>query len=80
MTWNHRVIAKEYKGELTFAIHEVFYTDGVPYACTEDAVGVSGENLAELTQTLEWMKEALMRPILNYADFEEGGKYYGRRE
>ena len=77
MTWNHRVIAREYKGELAFGIHEIFYEDdGVPMGCTESAVGVVGDNLAELSQTLKWMRKALRKPILNYADFEEGGKYY----
>lgn len=78
MTWNYRVLAQEYKGELTFGIHEIYYTDGVPEMCTEDAVGVVGDTLAELTQTLKWMQKALMKPILNYADLDEGGKYYGR--
>ena len=81
MTWNHRVITKEYRGfnevEVLFEIHEVYYNDdGIPEMCTEDAVGVVGDNLAELKQTLRWMRKALRQPILNYADFEEGGKYY----
>jgi len=76
MTWNHRVLAQEYNGELTFSIHEIFYTDGIPDACTESPVGVVGDSLADLSQTLKWMRKALRKPILNYADFEEGGKYY----
>ena len=77
MTWNHRVLAHEHKGELTFGIHEVFYNDdGVPDMCTEDAVGVVGDNLADISQTLKWMRKALRKPILSYSDFEEGGKYY----
>jgi len=81
MTWNHRVLTREYKGfneaEVLFEIHEVFYNDdGIPEMCTEDAVSVVGDNLAELKQTLRWMRKALRQPILNYADFEEGGKYY----
>ena len=80
MTWNHRVLAREYKGynevEFAFSIHEVFYTDGIPDMCTEDPVGVVGDSLADISQTLKWMRKALRKPILNYADFEEGGKYY----
>ena len=81
MTWNYRVIAKEYKGfnetEVAFSIHEVFYNDdGIPDMCTEDAVAVVGETLADLSQTLKWMRKALRKPILNYAAFEEYGKYY----
>ena len=77
MTWDHRVLAHEHKGELTFAIHEVFYNDdGTPNMCTENAVGVVGDNLAELSATLRLMLSALTEPILNYADFGPGGKYY----
>ena len=77
MTWNHRIIAKEYKDQLWFGIHEVFYNkDGVPDMCTEGAVDIIGESLSEISQTLRWMRKALRKPILNYADFEEGGKYY----
>jgi len=79
MTWNYRVIAHEYKDELYFEIHEVYYNDdGVPEMCTVDAVEVAGESLAALSQTLDWMRKALREPILNIADFEEGGKYYAK--
>jgi len=81
MTWNYRVLAREYKGfnenDVTFSIHEVYYNDdGVPEMCTEDAVSVVGDNLAEISNTLLWMKKALKKPILSYSDFEPGGKYY----
>jgi len=69
MTWDYRVIATEYEGELMFGIHEVYSEDGVPTMCTENAMDVAGE-------TLDWMRAALLKPILSYADFEEGGKYY----
>ena len=56
MTWNHRVLAHEHKGELTFAIHEIFYSDdGIPNMCTENAVGVVGDTLPELSATLRLM-------------------------
>ena len=81
MTWNYRVLAREYKFsneiETTFSIHEVYYNDdGVPEMCTEDAVSVVGDNLAEISDTLLWMQKALKKPILSYSDFEPGGKYY----
>ena len=77
MTWNHRVLAKEYEGELEFGIHECYYNDdGVPEMCTENPVAVVGDNLAELVQTLDWMRKSLRQPILSYTDFEEGGKYW----
>ena len=74
--WNHRVIAKEYEDETLFGIHEVYYEDGVPWTCTVFPVAVDGENLADLVQTLDWMRKCLRQPLLAYADFEEGGKYY----
>ena len=80
-TWDFRVLAREYRGfnesEVVFEIHEIFYNaDGIPDMCTEDAVGVVGDNLAEISDTLRWMKKALRKPILSYSDFEPGGKYY----
>ena len=76
MKWDYRVLAKECEGELMFGIHEIYYDgDGVPEMCTQDAVDVVGDNLAELVQTLAWMRKALRQPILSYTDFGEGGKY-----
>ena len=79
--WNYRILAQEYKvfneTELTFAIHEVFYNDdSIPDMCTENPVGVVGENLPDISDTLKWMRKALRKPILSYSDFEPGGKYY----
>ena len=79
MTWNHRIIRKEYKGanyiEIQYGIHETYYRDGVPDACTMNPVAVAGDNIKDLKQTLRWMRKALRQPVLDYADFEEGGKY-----
>ena len=77
MTWDFRVLAQEYKGELTFGIFEVYYNDdGTPNMCTENAVGAVGDTLPGLSHTLRLMLAALMEPILNYSDFGPGGKYY----
>lgn len=76
MTWNHRVIRQVCDGEVFFGIHEVFYKDSIPDMCTEDCIGVCGENIEGLVQTLEWMQKALGQPILEMTDFEEGGKYF----
>jgi len=79
-TWEYRVLAREHKGEVFFEVHEIFYTDGIPDMCTEDPVGVVGDNLAEISDTLKWMKKALKKPILSYSDFEPGGKYYKKTD
>ena len=76
MTWNHRVIRQVCDGEVYFGIYEVYYKDGVPDMCTEDAIGVCAESLDGLKQTLEWMQKALEQPVLKMSDFEEGGKYF----
>ena len=83
MTWNHRVIHTVYKEieEEGYSIHEVFYDeDGVPDMMTLDAVGVWGETMDEVQQTLEWMTKALEQPILEASDFDKGGKYYTDKE
>lgn len=65
MSWNYRVLAHEYHDELFFAIHEVYYNeDGTPDGCTQNAIGVAGENPDGLKWTLNRMKEALKKPVL----------------
>lgn len=78
MTWNHRVVRRIFPdGEILFGIHEVFYNDdGQPDMVTDDAVRVLGDDIDDLEQTLKWMRKALGQPILEYSDFEGGGKYY----
>jgi hypothetical protein len=79
MYWNNRVVAKTYrKGEPTeetlLEIHECFYEgeaseskpDDVPGSCTVDAVGVHGDTLEELRETLERMLRATKQPVLDY--------------
>lgn len=86
MTWNHRILRHVHatisgKDEISYGIHEVYYDDDKnPDMCTTDAVGVWGDNLEELAQTLERMRKSLKLPILDYADFDEGGKYYTGNE
>ena len=76
MTWNHRVVHRVIQGDDFYGIHEVFYDDeGRPDMMTERAVGVCGDNLEELQQTLEWMLQAMDKPILEYDEIrgEEDG-------
>ena len=69
MTWNHRVVRKHDEAETMLGIHEVFYdAEGAPDMVTVDPVGVSGETLEELVETLDWMRKALGQPILEYSD------------
>lgn len=76
MYWNHRLLRKvDGKGtpyeETNLYIVEVFYKDfryegpESIMGWTEKEVGVYGENVDEIRQTLEWMLLALDKPILD---------------
>jgi len=70
--WNHRVIKRSFPRangnvDVMYGIHEVYYdADGKPVTCTKEAVEVVGENEEALQQTLEWMKLALTKPVLDF--------------
>jgi hypothetical protein len=65
MSWNHRVLAHEFKDEIYFQVHEVYYDDeGKPHAHTANAVSIGAESLKDIKWTLNRMKEALKKPIL----------------
>ncbi len=73
--WNYRVIRKEneHKGTkwITFGIHEVYYSDGKPSMCSENARSPHGETFEDLTLDLEWYQLALTKPTLNYEDLSD---------
>jgi hypothetical protein len=65
MSWNHRVLAFEHKGNVYFQIHEVYYNEnGVPNSYAENAVSISVEEFDELEWTLDRMKECLKKDVL----------------
>lgn len=69
MSWNHRVMAHEYKDEVYFKIHEVYYdVEGVPDSYTADAISIGGESLKDMKWTLDKMQECLSKPILYAGD------------
>ena len=73
MTWNHRVVHQSVGGEDFYGIHEVFYDDeGKANMVTQEAVGAWGDDIPGLQETLEWMHNALDKPILEYDDFFPG--------
>ena len=76
MTWNHRVIRHKQADEYWLGVHEVYYENGAPTMVTMEPVGVGGYDVDEIRQTIEWMMKSLDKPVLEYSDFEEGGKYY----
>jgi hypothetical protein len=64
-TWNHRVVKfKNDEGDW-YAICEVYYEDGKVYAHTSEGVGVSGESIEELRETLRRMLDCLDKEVLD---------------
>jgi hypothetical protein len=70
-TWNYRVLRHGEGDEITYAIHEVHYEDGVPKSCSSEPAAVAAEDLVGLWETLELMSSAATKnkPVLNYEDF-----------
>ena len=70
MSWNYRVIRRycDKMDEYYFTIHECHYLnkeDKIPYNWTvEDVSPMGTENLSDLEGDLQYMLEALKRPIL----------------
>lgn len=64
MSWNHRILAHEIKGEIYFQLHEVLYNDDIPYTYTVNPITVGSESLKGIKWTLNKMKEAVKKPIL----------------
>jgi hypothetical protein len=63
MNWNYRVLMNQF-GEL--AIHEVYYNSkGVPNSCTATPVIVCAENISEILEQLERMKNACTKPVID---------------
>lgn len=82
MHWNYRVIrhddSNEHRTYIWFGIHEVFYDDnGVPAACTENAMAPYWEPEENGEDVLRMMNLAFNKPVLEYSDFSPGGKYFG---
>ena len=66
-SWNYRLLAHEYRREVVFAIHEVFYNElGIPTNCTKEGAKIVGDDAQEVEEVIEMMKEALNKPILYY--------------
>jgi len=66
--WNHRIV--KYK-DGSLGIHEAYYEPPKkgPTLITENAVGVHGESVKELKETLERMLRALKKKPLSYKKY-----------
>jgi hypothetical protein len=71
MSWNYRVLRKNYNGAEYFEIHEVYYdSNGKPDSCTERAISPMGDTVEELKNEIEKIKKSFDLPVLNYEDFD----------
>lgn len=71
MAWTYRIVRRRTTDGITFGIHEA-YDDGnieQPHSVTTDPVPVSGDTVEELAATLERMKAALTKPVLELDAF-----------
>mgnify|MGYP001338901731 CR=1 FL=1 len=75
-TWNHRIVKSvdEDGGEF-FSIQEVYYEDTTPTAHTIE-LGVEGESVEDLKETLTNMLACLEKPILDEIPMEESEEYF----
>ena len=73
MDWNHRVIRHVLVDETSWlAIHEVYYDDNdKPDSCTKEPIQMVSNDLNEMEWTVDKIKEALKKPIIDYTYFEE---------
>jgi len=71
MAWTYRVVRQVQQGEVSYGIHEA-YDDGdiaQPHSITTEAVAVVGNTPEELGPTLDRMKAALAKPVLEFDAF-----------
>ncbi|MFM0648093.1 hypothetical protein PQR14_27560 [Paraburkholderia bryophila] len=72
-SWNYRVVefSNEF-GETFRAIHEVYYSNGVPNGYAQDAAAIqwdTDEGDEGALRVLQRMREALAKPVLTEKDF-----------
>lgn len=70
MTWNHRILASEHKGEVYYQIHEVYYNDnGTPNSYTKNPITIGSDDIEGIKWQLEHIPKCLEKPILSVKDF-----------
>lgn len=69
--WNHRIIKRSFPRpdgtvDVLFGIHEVYYdAEGNPNTCTMNPIRIVGDSVDELKRTIDWIRAALKKPILD---------------
>lgn len=66
MYWNHRVVQyrNDLDGDPYYEIVECHYNDDGGIVGYTEGVSVGGDSVAELYESLEYMKRALDKPVL----------------
>jgi len=67
MSWNYRIIRRQFKGHVSYQVHEVYYrSDGMIERWTENPINPAGETPEELKQDFSRQLLAFESPILDY--------------
>lgn len=70
MSWNHRLLAKEYKGDVYYQIHEVYYDNkGNPNSYTANPITIGSDYIEGIKWQLEEITKCLEKPILSLNNF-----------
>lgn len=78
MSWNYRIVRypDDGTGEVIFGIHEAYYNhknDDKPHSITKYSASSSFKTMTEYNQWLERVKDAMLKPILDYDTLEPIG-------
>lgn len=69
MSWNYRVVEKEYNNEKYFQIMEVYYDDNENIVAFGDAPIPYGDNKEDIKECLNLMYSALDKDIVVYKNY-----------
>jgi len=64
MSWNYRLLEKEYEGEPYYVVVEVYYDDEGGIQGWTDKAYPLGSTLDELKEDLRYFNKALDKPVL----------------
>ncbi len=72
MSWNYRIIRRNFKGHVSYQVHEVYYRpDGTVEGWTENPINPVGETPEELKQDFSRQLLAFESPILDYEQLSQ---------
>ena len=65
--YNYRVVRYNTNGEISFALHEIYYNDNDEIdAYSVEPVSPSADSINELIKILDLMKDAIFKPHIDY--------------